>query len=1008
MLVITSFFIWVIIEPRSLTFLNPYIEKELDSISPQFSVKIEDSLIKWDRKKHAIAIYASNVNLINDTNDIIATLPEISFGFSALRLLRGHWLSSDLTISEPSFYLDTANKVLYTQYNNHSLEGMIVHSIYKNLKSTNSFKIHSIRIRDAKFFISTNLSDMLWKVEEGYAKLERVKGENQIKSEFNINFGKDVSKFAIKITNSGDNSIQTNINFKDFPSYPLDDLFPNHQIEQKIDMSFSGQSSLLISDNGVVSQARLILDNASGSINIPELFKDRIAIKKMAMDINLHDNLSKLAINNLELNLHGPVIKLSGQIVNSKTWPEILPSINATVSITNLDVNEVQNYWPYTFGNIAWEWVTHNIKDGIIKDATGIFNFSADDIANIIKHDSHKTNISPIPDNAINATINIEDSKVSYLEHFPHAENVKASVKFTGNTMDATIESAKMLSSNISNAHVKFDNLWAHPLKIGVAGDFSGPAQNLVEFLKASYSQKPANIEMASIYNMSGSASGKIDLLIPIENNLKYNDVDIKISANFKDALLPAFINGKNISANSLEFALDKYNINVKGDSLINNIPAQIDLYKNFSPNASYDTKLKLQGSFSPAELKELGVDGIPFVAGKMGLDVNIIQKNDQTTISGLADLSQSTVIIKDLGFEKNTGKKSNLVFNLIKTGKENIIIDNFKLSGDGTSISGNAQYNLALNNLSELIISNAKYGNNNFTASYKSSGNEDVLEINGAGLDLSNAQISEWFKHNTGKIKKSFSFNVNLTKLYMKNSEVLKDFKSNFSCSPEICKKGSLSAKLRDENFINISLKDVNNRSTLLVESDNAGAVINALNISKNITDGYISINSTIARRATTTITQGTVKILNFTAVKTPLLGKILTLASFKGFEDLLNNQGISFKKFEAPFIMEKGLITITNAKSSGASIGITAEGTINTTLDEIDLRGVIVPAYAVNNVFGKIPFVGNIIIGKENEGIIATKYSIKGPYDDAKINVNPLSILTPGFLRNIFDIFD
>ena len=37
----------------------------------------------------------------------------------------------------------------------------------------------------------------------------------------------------------------------------------------------------------------------------------------------------------------------------------------------------------------------------------------------------------------------------------------------------------------------------------------------------------------------------------------------------------------------------------------------------------------------------------------------------------------------------------------------------------------------------------------------------------------------------------------------------------------------------------------------------------------------------------------------------------------------------------------------------------------------------------------------------------MIAASYSIKGPLDNAEASVNPLSIITPGILRKLFDIF-
>ena len=38
-------------------------------------------------------------------------------------------------------------------------------------------------------------------------------------------------------------------------------------------------------------------------------------------------------------------------------------------------------------------------------------------------------------------------------------------------------------------------------------------------------------------------------------------------------------------------------------------------------------------------------------------------------------------------------------------------------------------------------------------------------------------------------------------------------------------------------------------------------------------------------------------------------------------------------------------------------------------------------------------------------DEGIFAINYDANGPWDEPKIQVNPLSLLTPGIIRNIFN---
>ena len=44
----------------------------------------------------------------------------------------------------------------------------------------------------------------------------------------------------------------------------------------------------------------------------------------------------------------------------------------------------------------------------------------------------------------------------------------------------------------------------------------------------------------------------------------------------------------------------------------------------------------------------------------------------------------------------------------------------------------------------------------------------------------------------------------------------------------------------------------------------------------------------------------------------------------------------------------------------------------------------------------------------GEEGGGLFAATYTVRGPIDAPTLTVNPLAALAPGFLRNLFTIFD
>ncbi len=62
------------------------------------------------------------------------------------------------------------------------------------------------------------------------------------------------------------------------------------------------------------------------------------------------------------------------------------------------------------------------------------------------------------------------------------------------------------------------------------------------------------------------------------------------------------------------------------------------------------------------------------------------------------------------------------------------------------------------------------------------------------------------------------------------------------------------------------------------------------------------------------------------------------------------------------------------------------------------------IIPAYALNSAISEIPVIGTIITGGPGEGVFALNYALKGTMRRPKFQINPVSAIAPGILRNMF----
>ena len=149
-----------------------------------------------------------------------------------------------------------------------------------------------------------------------------------------------------------------------------------------------------------------------------------------------------------------------------------------------------------------------------------------------------------------------------------------------------------------------------------------------------------------------------------------------------------------------------------------------------------------------------------------------------------------------------------------------------------------------------------------------------------------------------------------------------------------------------------------------------------------------------------------GRMTMVDFRARNVGVLAQILSLASLTGIADTLGGDGIKFKKAKGNFSITDGRLNISEGQVNGPAVGLTAKGDFDLVTGDTDIGGTLIPAYSLNSFLGKIPLVGGILGSREGEGLIGIGYRVAGDGGDVGVLVNPLSVLTPGVFRRIFEI--
>ena len=192
--------------------------------------------------------------------------------------------------------------------------------------------------------------------------------------------------------------------------------------------------------------------------------------------------------------------------------------------------------------------------------------------------------------------------------------------------------------------------------------------------------------------------------------------------------------------------------------------------------------------------------------------------------------------------------------------------------------------------------------------------------------------------------------------------------------------------------------------RRRLRLTSTDAGNLLRTLDQTSRVEGGQLTLEATISQQRPSLVAEGKLEASDFRVLDAPILARLLTLASPTGISDVLGGEGLWLDRLEAPFTLRDHELSLGKGRMYGSQLGLTFQGRVDLEADSLDLHGTVVPLYGVNWTIGQIPIIGQFLRGEEGEGAFAATYTIRGPFDQPSIGVNPLAALAPGFLRELF----
>lgn len=794
-----------------------------------------------------------------------------------------------------------------------------------------------------------------------------------------------------------------------------------------IDLALKGQATLTLDDTMRPAHLSATVGSEAGRFNAAELYPAPIDISGFVAVGEYDLKTGKGDISDLRINFGGPHVKAMAQI--ARVMPHTAPdgtTVDTTGQriavqgvLTAMPMDDLGRYWSAKLAPDAQHWVTTNLKKGTAHTAT------ID--AALLRTDDGSVSLEKL-----GGEIDFTGISVNYFPPMRTVDNVDGKAVYDADSFNIKVSAGTLGDIKVTGgtvdisdlAHTKSDDKHA---RIDIAVALSGPLKTALEVIDSEPLKYPSELGLKTD-GVKGMAQTDVSFAFPLHHGLHINEVVVTAKSQITDALLPAVAMEQSLSGGPFALTLEKGQLRVAGDGRFGEAAIKLDWRKNFTdqtqPAMALDATMTAPASMLPL----FGAPEMLRPTGFLPAKLTLTEQHDGAATLVLdGDLAPLGFSVDMIGASKGEGDPGKLALELDMKNNKPVSLRKLLVDSPALGLNGRIDFmaGTAQTTVSRVGLSALRFGQsdlNEVVASFAPGSAAYDVSVKGRQLDAS----SFFAEDDTPNSDEAASRKVTPISLALQvdrlitgekkglDGVTLKLMRNDFSRIEQL----ELDATAGGKPLMARYLPAPTGGKSLRVQAGNAGAALAALGVTSAVQGGQLVVDGQPAvkpdnAKETVRDLNGTVTLSNFEVRNAPLLAKLLNVMSLSGINDLLNNKGLSFKRARVRFVyIDRGqpatdrnqrVVQLSDGQTSGASLGLMFEGSIDLWRKVYDLNGTIVPVSDLNNLLEKIPLLGNVLTAG-GEGIFAATYKITGPQKDPDVSVNPLSVLAPGVLRKIF----
>lgn len=487
-----------------------------------------------------------------------------------------------------------------------------------------------------------------------------------------------------------------------------------------------------------------------------------------------------------------------------------------------------------------------------------------------------------------------------------------------------------------------------------------------------------------------GQVVAEGELRFNAKEKLKPEELKFDVSAHLTSVHSDHFLKEQSVSASALDVRATNDGIEIGGHGRVGPLPFDAAWTAQTGPD--YEGKSTISGtvSFSAENLAEFGIVLPPrWVTGASQGQMELqFDRGNPATFRLTSTLAGMDIKIPPLGWRKSPDEA--VALEMTGTLGEPIKIDSVTVKGKRLTAAGMVTLDLQ-GGLKVARFDTFKIGDwLDAKGELRGRGNGAApqLVVQGGRVDMRKLTTLSGPSGTGGAT--GGPIKARLDHVQISDGISLRGFSGEFTNGG---KNGLFVASVNGVAPIRGAMTPVNGRSGFRIQADDAGAVFAAAGLLKTAHDGLLDLTLTPHGLGSY---DGELSVLNTRVTNAPAIAELINAISVVGLIEQINGAGINFAEVYARFRLTPDELIIAESSAVGASMGLSMDGHYFPATGKLDMQGVLSPVYVLN-ALGRV-------VAKRGEGLFGFNYNIRGSTKDPQVSVNPLSVLTPGFFREIF----